>query len=102
MTHKQQTGKYLLAVSLVAVATVLRLAMGHFLGTTAPFLTFYPTVILVVLMCGLGPAIVTVVLSGLIVDFLFLPAYLFHSRSNPMEMLPPSFSFSWPGYFSPS
>ena len=98
MTHKQQTGKYLLAVSLVVVATVLRWAMGHFLGTTAPFLTFYPTVILVVLICGLGPAIVTVVLSGLIVDFLFLPP-IYSFKIEPHGDAPALLFFLMAGVF---
>ncbi|OPY68739.1 MAG: Blue-light-activated protein [Syntrophorhabdaceae bacterium PtaU1.Bin034] len=38
----------------------------------APFVTFYPAVILASLLCGVGPALVATVLCGLIVVFWFL------------------------------
>ncbi len=72
-----------MAVSLVAVATILRWAMGRFLGITALFVTFYPAVVLVALICGLGPAVVAVVLSGLVADFLFFsPIYSFRIATH--------------------
>lgn len=62
---------YLLAVFLVALATVLRWA-GGFYGVTPPFITYYPAAILVVFLADTGAAFLAVALSGLAAWFLFL------------------------------
>jgi PAS domain S-box-containing protein len=64
--------KYLLAVFLVAIAGLLRLAMGHLFALTAPFVTFYPAVILVVLIGDVGAALLAITLSVLTATYLFL------------------------------
>ena len=75
MARDGRTAKnYLLAVFFVTLATVARWAMGAYFGTIAPFITFYPAVILVVLVTGeIGPALLAVVLSAIGADYLFLP-----------------------------
>ncbi len=69
---------YIRAIIIVAVAAAVRLVLGRLFGVTVPFVTFYPAVILVVLICGTGPALLSILLSGLTADFLFLqPMYSF-------------------------
>lgn len=63
--------RYLAAVILVAIATIVRLALGHWFGVTAPFVTIYPSIILVVLIGGLGPALLAIFLSVIAAGFVF-------------------------------
>ncbi len=73
---------YIKAVIIVAAAAALRLVLGRLFGVTAPFVTFYPAVIFVVLFCGTGPALLSILLSALIADFLFLqPMYSFKVKA---------------------
>lgn len=63
---------YAAAIGGVATAIVLRLTIGD-LG--APFITFYPFVILATLAGGLRPGLLSVVLSALAANYLFLPPF---------------------------
>jgi protein-histidine pros-kinase len=55
---------YLLATAFVALATALRLALGEWL-MGVQFITFFPAVILVSLICGMGAGGLAVALSAL-------------------------------------
>jgi PAS domain S-box-containing protein len=46
--------------------------MGYLFGSAGPFVTFYPAVIITILVFGYGPGLLTIVLSGLTADFLFM------------------------------
>jgi PAS domain S-box-containing protein len=70
---------YAAAIGGVAAATSLRVGLGA-LVESAPFVTFYPFVILATLVGGLRSGLLSVVLSALAADYLFLP---------------PAFGFSW-------
>jgi two-component sensor histidine kinase len=65
-------GAYLLAILSVVVATVLRLAIQPYV-VGVPFITFFPAVIIVTLISGLGAGLFCVVLSFAVVAFFKLP-----------------------------
>lgn len=67
----KQIGNYALAVLFVAIATFLGWILRYFFDVQAPFVTFYPSVILVSALCGVGPALLATVLEGFILAYLF-------------------------------
>ncbi|MBI3676771.1 MAG: PAS domain S-box protein [Proteobacteria bacterium] len=64
---------YAAAVAGVAAAVAIRAAIP---GITAPFITFYPAVILAALVGGARPAALAIVLSALAADYFFIPPTL--------------------------
>jgi signal transduction histidine kinase/CheY-like chemotaxis protein len=66
--------RYLIAFAIFVFAVGLRLLVAP-VEAGLPFITFYPASVLVVLLCGLGPGILTVILSTLAADWLFLPLH---------------------------
>ncbi len=58
-----------------AVALLLRWAVDEVLPSGFPYLTFFPAVILTTFLVGLGPGVVTAVLSGLAAWYFFIPPY---------------------------
>lgn len=61
----------------IAIAAVLcALAARAALPPGLPFITFYPAVILTAYFCGLGPALVCTILSGVAVWYAVLPSNL--------------------------
>lgn len=61
------------AMLAVAAATGLRELIPGFFGARLPFVTYYPTVALVAIVCGGGPGLLTTVLSVAIVSAWLLP-----------------------------
>ena len=62
----------MLGVALFAAAAILRWLMGYLFGNAGPFVTFYPAVIVTILLFGYGPGLLTIVLSGLTVGIFFM------------------------------
>jgi PAS domain S-box-containing protein len=66
--------RYSFAVFSVILATLLRLALNPALGNTnVPFITYFLAVIVTAWACGLGPALLSVVLSAIAAFYFFLP-----------------------------
>ncbi|MBF0484087.1 MAG: DUF4118 domain-containing protein [Candidatus Omnitrophica bacterium] len=66
--------RYFLALLATGIAFSLRVILVHFVGNgLATYITFYPFVMIVALLGGLGPGLVTTISSILIVDYWFLP-----------------------------
>jgi len=63
--------RYGFALLAVAVAAALRYWLGTF-GLTAPYITFYPIVMLVAIIAGLGPGLLATLLSLIAAAHLFL------------------------------
>jgi hypothetical protein len=63
--------RYAFALITVAVATLMRAALGKLLGPNLPFIVFYPVIWLVAWMAGLGPAFFAVLLSAVSAHYLF-------------------------------
>ena len=65
--------RYVIALALVAVATLLRLIVRGQLTDAGPFTTYNIAIIITALACGFWPGIVAVLVSVLTGWFLFLP-----------------------------
>jgi PAS domain S-box-containing protein len=67
--------RYLLALVIFTLALALRLAIFP-LDAGFPFFTFYPAVVLTALVCGTGPALLGIVVSAFVCDFILIsPAW---------------------------
>jgi PAS domain S-box-containing protein len=65
--------RYGIAMLLVAIAAALRAALNPVWGVGLPYITFYPTVMLVAWLGGLGPGLLATAVSAAIADFLWVP-----------------------------
>src|ERR1700674_3836510 len=59
--------RYGLGIFAALLALLIRLPLWVVVGTTRPYLTFYPAIILSAWYCGFGPGIITAVFSALFV-----------------------------------
>lgn len=90
-TFRRQTSlqlvlRYGLAMTAVAVGFGLRLAVTAWLGPGLPtYITFYPAVIVAVLLGGFGPGLVATVLTGLIVAYWILSPSGQFSIESPVD-----------------
>ena len=66
---------YAVAIILVFIASLLRLALGFFTQELQAFTTFYPAVLFAALLGGAGPGIFAAVLGGIVCWWQFLPPY---------------------------
>ena len=77
------------AVGGTAVATLVRWAVGQWVGEAPPFITFYPIAIAAELVGGTGPGVLATALGGLAADYFFIPPighFLRHSPGLLAEM----------------
>jgi PAS domain S-box-containing protein len=65
--------RYGIAIVVVVIAAALRVALNPVWGIGLPYITFYPGVMLVAWLGGLGPGIAATVLSALLADYLWIP-----------------------------
>ena len=63
--------RYGFALVVVAVVTLLRYPLGELIGANLPFALFYPAILLVAWMVGMGPGVFAVFLSAVSARFLF-------------------------------
>ncbi len=70
---KKAFNRYAVAVSSVAAGLGLRFALGNALGSTVPYITFFPAVMWAAWFGGIGPGILTTVLSLLSIYFAIPP-----------------------------
>jgi PAS domain S-box-containing protein len=70
---KQPTARYVLAVLAAVAALVLRKLLNPLLGSENPYHTAWVAVAFSAWFCGIGPAIVTVVISVVGIWYWFLP-----------------------------
>jgi signal transduction histidine kinase len=62
--RSRATTRYLVAVALVVVVTLLRLPLGSLLGNSVPFILYFPAIVMAGWFGGLGPGLVATLLSG--------------------------------------
>jgi signal transduction histidine kinase len=62
-----------MALFVTASATLLRLSLDSLDPGIVPFALFYPAVLISAVCCGAGPGVVTLVGSGIIVTYFWLP-----------------------------
>ncbi len=70
---RERARRYALAVTAALIALLLRKLLSPFLGENNPYHTAWAAVVFSAWYCGLGPSIVTCVISVAGVWFLFLP-----------------------------
>ena len=63
---------YGFALAAVLAATLLRYGLDVALGFTQPFIFFYPTIMLIALLGGLGPGLFATLLSAGMADYFFM------------------------------
>jgi signal transduction histidine kinase/CheY-like chemotaxis protein len=78
---------YVLALLLVAIVTAIRFGLGEVMSDF-PFLPFFPPVLLAALLGGLGPGILSAVLSVVIVQYFFI---------EPAGSIMPASATQWVG-----
>src|SRR5579864_5397993 len=64
--------RYGCALIAVAAAALLRYYLDVALGFTQPFILFYPTIMLIALLGGLGPGLFATLFSAVLAAYLFL------------------------------
>ena len=67
-----RTSGYVIAVAAVAVSVLFRLALAPWLGTTGPYLQFFPAILLAGWYGGFGPGIVATLMSAAASMYFFL------------------------------
>ena len=65
--------RYAAALLAVGVAYLARWLIVRAVGSVPTYITFYPAVMLVALLCGLGPGLLTSLLASLVVAYAVLP-----------------------------
>jgi PAS domain S-box-containing protein len=73
LDKKSTAGRYTFAVLTAVLALLLRQALSPLLGANNPFFTLWAAVVFSAWYCGLGPSIVTTLISALGVWYWFLP-----------------------------
>jgi PAS domain S-box-containing protein len=63
---------YLFAVAAVVIAAGARQLLSTIPGSTPPSLTFYPAVLVVASVAGIGPGVVATLLSAIVTDYFFV------------------------------
>ena len=64
--------RYGFALIAVTGTTLVRYGLDVAVGFTQPFILFYPTIMLIALLCGLGPGLFATLLSAAIATYFFL------------------------------
>ena len=71
--HKKAWYGYVLALSVMAVALLIHRGTILFLGDYTPFVALFPAVAFSAMYCGVGPSILSAMLSLLAAKFWFIP-----------------------------
>ena len=77
--------RYLLAIMICSTALLLRLSVLPVESGLA-FLTFFPSVMIVALLLGTGPAILTIAVCSIIGHYIFIPPY-WAFKSSPDQLV---------------
>jgi PAS domain S-box-containing protein len=64
---------YVYAILAVPVAILLRFALIPLTGHGTPFITLFPATVIVALLGGMGPAVLTGIFGVLVADYFFVP-----------------------------
>lgn len=87
-SYRRQLVAYLVAVGLVALATLVRFLLDPWLGDTLPYITYFPAIVAAAWFGRLGPGLCAVGLCCISADWFFIPPrYSFMSFENAQEWL---------------
>jgi K+-sensing histidine kinase KdpD len=75
--------RYAFTLLAVTLATLLRFALIPFLNLEAPFILYFPAVVLCAWFGGLGPGLVATALGGVIALYFFFPPQYSFELSAP-------------------
>jgi PAS domain S-box-containing protein len=75
--------RYAFTVITVALSTLFRLALDPLLGLKAPFILYFPTVVLCAWFGGLWPGVLSAIISALIAWYVFFPPQFSLTVSDP-------------------
>lgn len=64
--------RYGIALSLIAIAAIVRILFLHDLGTSLPYTTLYPAVAIAAIFGGIGPGLFATLLSTLVASFFWI------------------------------
>jgi PAS domain S-box-containing protein len=78
--------RYSVAVLTVAIALIVRLPVWSVLGKDAPFLTFFPAVLVSAVYGGFDAGLIATLLSGLVVNYFVVPPAFSFSISKPSDV----------------
>jgi PAS domain S-box-containing protein len=79
--------RYGVAIAIIIAATAVRFVLSPTLGMRAPFLTFYPAVILAALYGGWRAGLLATALSALIVDFFLMESAAPSAAGSPTNII---------------
>jgi PAS domain S-box-containing protein len=85
LMHKmqQQAGRYALGILAAAVALSLRWLLGPIMGLDNPYHTAWLAIVFAAWYCGIGPSIVTAIITGAGIWYWFLPpVHSFTGKTN--------------------
>ena len=72
-TSKNGLLGYAIALSAVAFSLLICGALNPLLGNSAPYLILFPAVAFCAWYCGIGPSVLVVVVSAIVVEYRFIP-----------------------------
>lgn len=75
-----------IAVACIAVAIAIRMLLGNVVGSTAPFVTMFPAVLLATVAGGLWPGLLALALSIIAAWYFFIQPYFSFSPLSPYEI----------------
>src|SRR5258708_32162314 len=78
--------RYGFALIALTAAALFRYGIGVHLGFTQPFIVFYPTILLIALLCGFGPALFATLQASAIAAYLFLEPPNSFAVSRPRDI----------------
>ena len=79
--------RYGMALAGVIVASLLRYGVDVAVGTTPPFILFYPTIMLIALLGGFGPGLFATLGSAAIAEYFFLEPQHSFALSHPSDIV---------------
>jgi len=88
--HRMKVFGYSLAVILSLMALWIRFQLDNVL-TGFPFITFFAAVLFVAFLGGLGPGLLSVVLTGLLAQYFFMEPFNSFSIATPSGWVPVAF-----------
>src|SRR6266567_1172736 len=79
--------RYGFALAALTVATLVRYGLDVALGFSQPFILFYPTIMLVALLGGVGPGLMATVLSAGLAAYFFLAPFNSFTVRHPHDIV---------------
>src|SRR5262245_29656068 len=80
--------RYVITLLVIALAAILQLGLSNLLGAIVPFITFYPAVLLLAILGGVGPGLLALGLCTLVSPLVMHPVggLYVHDRANLVSL----------------